>query len=249
MRWRCVLLALFALAGCESLRPPVPVVAVKPGDPRVVSEPVAIMVALAADVPDDTSTNFEPIDSLSLAAECLARGDEPAACEHLEAYVHAHPDQPLFRVQLAELQFKTGKPAAARANLERFVGAAAELGQPLRPQRIQAHTTLMEFAALEGDTFKEVFHRGLGLLAIVEQQDADPEHDEAFREQILCKAVRELREAKQLRPENPRVRLYLAEAYECMGNTHAADRERQAARNLNRPGALAAPEQRALAGP
>src|SRR6266511_5881404 len=48
--------------------------------------------------------------------------------------------------------------------------------------------------------FVEALHRGLGLLVLVEQQDADAERDEAFREQLLCKAAKTLNEAKQLRP-------------------------------------------------
>ena len=45
-------------------------------------------------------------------------GTESGACVHLEAYVREHPDQPVFRIQLAELLLKTSKPDLARFHLE-----------------------------------------------------------------------------------------------------------------------------------
>jgi len=248
MQSRCVLVAVLALSGCESLRTsrPVPVVAVRQHDPRIVSESVAAMVALAS---AESSELEAPVDSLALAAECLSRGDESAACDHFEMYLREHPDQPVFRVQLADLLLKAGKLERARFHYDRFVADARECGRPLWVQLVEAHTRLMELAALDDDPFAEALHRGLGLLVLVEQQDADPHRDEAFREQVLCKAAKALSEAKRLRPNDARVRLYLAEVYAKMGNAHGADAERRAARNANRPGALAPSDQRRLARP
>lgn len=248
MRLRCVLLAVFALAGCESLRTsrPVPLVAVRQTDPMVVSEPVAMLVAIAH--AENTPAALET-DSLTLFAECLSRGDESNACLHLESYVREHPDQPVFRAQLADMLLKTGQPDRARVHLERFAADARECKRPLWAQRIEAHTRLMDLAAQDDDPFAESLHRGLGLLVLVEQQDADPERDEAFREQVLCKAVKSLNEAKRMNPDDARVHLALAEVFTRMGNTRAADVERRAARNVTRPGSLAPSEQRRLAIP
>jgi predicted Zn-dependent protease len=250
MRLRCVLFAVLALTGCESLRSSRPGPVARPVNPMVVSEPVAAMVALAAEAPGaDAPGSPGGIDSLTLFGESLARGDDAAACHHLEDYVREHPDQPLFRVQLADLLQRTGEADRGRVHLDRFTADARECGKPLWGPLVSAHTRLMDLAALDDDPFAEALHRGLGLLVLVEQQDADAERDEAFREQLLCKAVKSLTEAKRLRPEDARVRLALAEAFTRMGNVRAADAERRAARNATRPGSLAASDQRRLAIP
>src|SRR5438045_1880804 len=58
------------------------------------SQPEAAPAAPPAPVEDD---------SLELVAKCLERDDLPGATTYLDTYVRAHPDQPLFRLQLAEL--------------------------------------------------------------------------------------------------------------------------------------------------
>ena len=63
-------------------------------DPCDLSVPLVTSAALAPET--------EP-DSLTLAAECLERGDRARAAVHLEDYVCQHPDQWMFRVQLAEM--------------------------------------------------------------------------------------------------------------------------------------------------
>jgi predicted Zn-dependent protease len=196
----------------------------------------------------DTPTPAEPADPLTLAAECLGRGDEPAACGHLETHVRRHPEQVMFRAHLADLLFRLGRLDEAKFHFERFVADAQAATGPPRAHLVHCHTRLMEVAQRTGDRPAELFHRGAGLLLLVRQQDADPAtRDGGFREEVLCKAIKALAEAKDLRPADPRVRLYLAEAYDRSGNRRGAEAARAAARNLTAPGALTPAEQRRLA--
>jgi predicted Zn-dependent protease len=170
-------------------------------------------------------------DSLALAAECLERGDRAGAAVHLEAHVRLHPDQLMFRAQLAELLLRLGRDRDAKAHYERFAAdAQAATGAP-RTHLVTAHTRLMEIAQRADDRFAEVFHRGVGLLLLVKAQDKLPDRDADFAEEMLCKAIKALAEAKELKPADPRVRVYLAEAYDRSGNRRAADAERAAIGN------------------
>ena len=101
----------------------------------------------------------------------------------------------------------------------------------------------MEIAQLTDDRFAEVLHRGIGLVLLTRQETDDSE----TREEILCKAIKTLLEAKEYRPTDARVHVYLAEAYERAGNRRAAEVARATARNLVMPGALTPSESRGLA--
>lgn len=171
----------------------------------------------------------DPADTLTLAAEALQRGDRASAAAHLEAYVRDHPGQLMFRAQLAELLVALGRDDAARFHFERFAADARRSTGRAKDHLVHAHTRLMEVAQRGGDRFGESFHRGAGLLLLVGEQDADPKRDEGFCEQMLCKSLKALAEARELRPHDPRVRVWLAEAYDRTGNRRAADAERAAA--------------------
>ena len=177
-------------------------------------------------------------DALALAAECLGRGDRANAAVHLETYVCRHPDQLMFRAQLAELLVRVGRDDAARVHLERFIAdAQCATGAP-RNYLVNAHTRLMEIAQRTDDHFAEVFHRGVGLLLLAKEQDKLADADLEFGEEMLCKSIKALGEAKELKPTDPRVRVYLAEAYDRSGNRRAAESERVAARSGFVPGQL-----------
>jgi thioredoxin-like negative regulator of GroEL len=180
-------------------------------------------------------------DALALAAKCLERDDHRGAAAHLDAYVRAHPDQPLFRLRLAELYLRDGRAAEAKFHYERFA-ADAQDGAALRPHLVAAHIKLMELAQQSEDRFGELFHRGIGLLLLVKQEDGKKERDEEFCEEMLCKSLRALADAKELKPGDPRVRVYLAEALERTGNRRAANAERAAVRAGVTAGELTAAE-------
>jgi predicted Zn-dependent protease len=175
---------------------------------------------------------------------CLERDDFLGAATPLAAYVRAHPDQPMFRLQLAELYRRADRPAEARVHFEQFVVDAQSGAAGLRPHLVTAHIRLMELAQQAGDRYGELFHRGVGLLLLVKEQDRTANRDERFCEEMLCKAVRALADAKELRPSDARVRVYLAEAQERTGNHRAAKAERAAARTPLVSGELTATERR-----
>jgi hypothetical protein len=134
----------------------------------------------------------------------------------------------MFRAQLAELLVRLGRDRDAKVHYEQFIAdAQATTGAP-RQQLVTAHTRLMEIGQRSDDRFDEVFHRGVGLLLLVKAQDKLPDRDAGFAEEMLCKALKALAEARELKPAEPRVRAYLAEAYDRSGNRRAADAERAA---------------------
>ena len=238
-----VAVGLVAAVGCSSMRSGAP--SAPPPPPAAVAYPPPLRVSATQVPPTRTEPQPEPEDPLALVAECLGRGDPAAACEHLERYVGAHPDQLMYRAHLAELLLKADRPERAKAHFERFAADAQDVTGPAKAHLVQCHTRLMELAQRADDRFGEVFHRGVGLLLIVEQQASGDMDDEAI-EAVLCKAVKALAEAKELRPTDARARFYLAEAYRLIGNRRAADAERSAARNLVLPDALTAAEHRRL---
>jgi hypothetical protein len=185
-------------------------------------------------------------DPLTAVAQCLEREDYRGAAVHLHGYVRAHPDQLMFRFQLADFCLRGGMPAEAKFHYERFVAEAQSGPATLRPHLVTAHTKLMEIAQHRNDRFGELFHRGVGLLLLVKQMDATPDRDDPFCEEMLCKSLRALSEAKELKPGDPRVRLYLAEVLERTGNKRAAGAERSATRTSVTSGELTASERRPL---
>jgi len=176
----------------------------------------------------------EPVDSLTLAAESLARGEESAAAGHFESYVRKNPDQVMFRAHLADLLFKLHRIQDAKVHYERFIADAQEMTSAPKAHLVHCHTKLMEIAQLVDDPFGEVFHRGVGLILLTREEAVDDE----TREEMLCKAIKTLREAAEIRPSDPRVQVYLAEAYERAVNSRAAECCRTAASNFAIPGNL-----------
>ena len=219
MRW-CVP-ALLLMLGCASLPAPVRESAEAP--------PVAL--------PEDTD------DPLTLAAECLARGDEPSAAKQFEIHVRKHPEQVMFRMHLADLLMKIHRVQEAQQHYERFIADVQDSTGSPKSHLVHCHTRLMEVAQLTDDHFAELLHRGIGLTLLTRQETDDSE----TREGILCKAIKTLLEAKERRPRDARVHVYLAEAYERAGNRRAAEVSRATARNLVMPGALTPHESRGLA--
>ncbi len=245
-----LLLVLAATAGgCESLRPPAPAPIQPPpvtAPVRVVGRPpaapkssVEVLRASAAQAPPED-------DPLLRVAMCLERDDHLGAAAHLGTYVRRHPDQPMYRLQLAELYLRSDRTAEAKDHYEQFVADAQSGPAALRMHLVTAHIKLREIAVAAGDRFGEPFHRGVGLLLLVREQDGAKGRDDLFCEEMLCKALAALKEAKQERPGDGRVRVYLAEVHDRAGNRHAADAERAAARADVVSGTLTATERRPL---
>jgi hypothetical protein len=267
MRKCWLLLGVFGamgIAGCASWQHPVPVApdvrdtaitpaplnfatqAPLPSFPanEVQNSPQVVLVEKAftenrVEDPKDDQTD----DPLTQFSESLKSGDQIAAARYLELYVRRHPDQTMFRLQLAELQIQTKSDNKARAQFEQFVSSAQTGPEAVRKYLVHAHTRLMEIAKRTNDPFSEQFHRGVGLLILVQEQDNSPDRDDGFCEEMLCKSLRALNEAREQKPSDQRVRVYLAEVYDRMGNRRAGKNERGAVRNGVVPGELTPGEQ------
>lgn len=175
-----------------------------------------VLIARAAPPADEA-------DHLAKAAACVDRGDEPAAVPHLQAHLAARPDAVMIRAYLAELLLRTGRPAEARAEFERFTRQASGMGGAAGKHLVHAHTRLMEIAEAGGDKFGEQLHRGIGLVLMVRGWDAEPPADDGqLAEATLAKAGRALREAERRKPTDPRAAVYLAEVYDRLGQGSAA---------------------------
>lgn len=242
-RWLAV--GAMAVFGCQS------VVAPKVAEPPTPTP--SALLRVAAKPPDVVPVSaFQPpepaADHLALAAACVERGDQPAAATHLERYVRANPDQLMFRAHLAELLLKTGQDERAKFHFDTFVADAQSATGPAKAHLVHCHTRLMELGNRADDRHAELLHRGIGLLLLVRDQDADPKaRDDEFREQMLCQSIRALTDAKELKPTDPRPLVYLAEAHDRAGNRRGADTARAAARTLSTPGTLTAAESRRVA--
>lgn len=252
MARRWVVLAV-GLWGCSAVRlpprlDPEPTLTVVSTDRLAAKEPSwpAEPPATLADASLPSSTSLTPApgsegrtepagldsesDLLAIVADCLERGDRTSAARGLETYVRRHPDQPLFRAQLAELYVQLGRDHEARYHFQRFVALTPATNQSLRAYRVHAYTRLMELAQRRGDRFAEEYHRGLGLIALLEELDDEAGHDPGLREEVWCQAVRALRQAEQLKPGYPGLSRALAEVYNQVGNDRAAALQWDAAR-------------------
>ena len=85
-------------------------------------------------------------DSLTRFSKALKNGDHLAAAKQLERYVREHPEQVMFRLQLAELLIQLKKDARAKSQYEQFVACAQTGPEAVRKYLVHAHTRLMEIA-------------------------------------------------------------------------------------------------------
>src|SRR5438105_1143875 len=76
-----------------------------------------------------------PRDSVELAADCLARGDDAGAASHLTRHVTTHPDQLVFRAQLAEVLARLDRLPEAQAHLT-AAAAQAQTGSAAARNRL-----------------------------------------------------------------------------------------------------------------
>jgi len=236
-------LLLAAVAGCQSTpAPPPPAPVPRPMSFRMTAPPAEPPAPAPARTPDPAPAPAKetvavepptPDDPLTLAADCLERGDLPAAVGHLEAHVREFPDQVIFRAQLADLLARLERLPEAQAHFE-AAAACAQDGPPVvQKERVHYHTRLMEIAQERHDEYAEHLHRGVGLYLVAArlvERDGDP----AEIERLLCKAALALKDAQAKRPEDARAAWYLYKVWSQL------DQPRPAAKAL-RQAAAAAP--------
>jgi len=203
---------LAALAGCQSAPPPPP--PPQPAPRPVAARPVARPAEPPAPAPTPAATPAAaaepaaPDDPLTLAADCLERGDLTAAARHLEAHVREFPDQVVFRAQLADLLCRLDRQPDAQAHLETAVVKAQDGPPVLRKELVHYHTRLMEIARQRDDEYAEHLHRGIGLY-LVAARLADQDGGSGDVERLMCKAAMALKDAQEKRPDDARAAWYL----------------------------------------
>jgi tetratricopeptide (TPR) repeat protein len=216
---------VLAVAGCRAVSPaPVP-----PADPVPVAPPQQVRAKAPVEVVPAAATAEPPADdrpatpdALSLAADCLDRGDEPAAARYLERHVGEHPDQVVFRAQLAELLARLDRLPEAQAHYE-AAAASAQDGPPIvRKDLVRYHTRLMEIARQRDDAYAEHLHRGIGLYLVAGRLGDSAEAGDV--ERLLCKAATALKEAQVLRPDDARPAWYLYRVWSKLDQPRPAEK-------------------------
>jgi tetratricopeptide (TPR) repeat protein len=238
-------LLLAAAAGCQavSTRPPQP--PTPPPTARAAAQPSAL-VQQAAFKPSATKPAEPPAapDELTLAADCLERGDDSAAATHLERHVGQYPDQIVFRARLADLLARLDRLPEAQAHFEAAASSAQDGSPAARREMVHYHTRLMEIARARDDAYAEHLHRGIGLY-LVGSRLADKDAGEA--ERLLCKAATALKEAQAMRPDDARPAWYLYRVWSQLDQPRPAERALRKAIALAPFSRLTAAESRELA--
>ena len=202
-------LLLAVVAGCQAISPRPPQSAppvVSRAEKRATIAQVAHRQTSARPTDPPPETPATP-DHLSLAADCLERGDDAAAAVHLERHVGENPDQIVFRARLADLLVRLDRLPAAQAQYEAAAAHAHDGPPAARRQLVHYHTRLMEIARSRGDDYAEHLHRGIGLYFVGRRLSDEGSTDEV--ERILCKAAAALKEAQAARPDEARPAWYL----------------------------------------
>jgi hypothetical protein len=209
-------LLLTAFAGCQVVSPD------RASDSTV--------VLARGQRPTESAELPSPADSVSLAADCLACGDDTGAASHLTRHVIAHPDQIVFRAQLAELLARLGRLPDAQAQFEAAVAHAQEGSAAVRGRLVHYHTRLMEIARQRGDKYREHLHRGIGLYLIAVSLANQGQSGDT--ERLLFKAAGALKEAQEHRPDDARISWYLYRVWSQLDQPRPAERAlRKAAAN------------------
>jgi tetratricopeptide (TPR) repeat protein len=161
-------------------------------------------------------------DELSLAADCLERGDDAAAVVHLERHVAEHPEQIVFQAQLAEVLARLNRLSEAQLHFEAAVAHAQDGPAAARRELVHYHTRLMEIARTRQDDYAEHLHRGIGLYLVGSRVAEKGESGGA--ERLLCKAAAALKEAQADRPDDARAAWYLHRVWARLEQPRPADR-------------------------
>jgi tetratricopeptide (TPR) repeat protein len=147
---------------------------------------------------------------LSIAAAYLEQNDERQALPHLASYVRAVPDHVIMRVHYAEILFRLQLFQEARAQFEEFLALGQSRNDVTPTLLIEVHSKLMEIGELTEDEYTERLHRGIGLYLLAGERARLGEPDGTLSvEGLLCRAVAELKDAADQRPQEARPLWYL----------------------------------------
>ena len=208
-------LLLAVVAGCRAdsskspqAPPPVQAAANQRGPVRQIAfQQVSTRPPSTSTLPTPSPEPSASPDELSLAADCLERGDDAAAVVHLKRHVGEHPEQVVFQAQLAEVLTRLGRLGEAQLHFESAVAHAQDGPLAARRELVHYHTRLMEIARAREDAYSEHLHRGIGLYLIGGRIRMKGDSGDA--ERLLCKAAAALQEAQAARPDDARTAWYL----------------------------------------
>jgi len=218
-------LLLAVVAGCQadSAKPPQSPRAVQAAaQPSAPVRQAAFQQASTRPPSGGPSEALPSPDELSLAADCLERGDDAAAVVHLERHVGEHPEQVVFRAQLAEVLARLNRLPEAQLHFEAAVAHAQDGPAAARRELVHYHTRLMEIARTRQDVYAEHLHRGIGLYLVGSRVGEKGEPGEA--ERLLCKAAAALKEAQADRPDDARAAWYLHRVWSRLDQPRPAER-------------------------
>jgi len=166
--------------------------------------------------------NLEPNDSLGLAADCLASGNDIGAATHLGRHVRANPTHVVFRAQLADILTRLDRLTEAQSQFETAIAYAQDGPKAARERLVHFHTRVMEIARQREDTFAEHLHRGIGLCIVATRLGESGKSDDV--ERILIKAAGALKEAHERRPDDARPLWYLYQVWTKLDQPRPAEK-------------------------
>jgi tetratricopeptide (TPR) repeat protein len=187
--------------------------------------------ALLQDQPDQAiawyhqSLKLDPALSrnfLGLAAAFLHKNQDEKAVPWLERYLEAEPEQRAIRLNYAELLWKLRRAEPARAQFQRVANEVQQHEAQPVPLLVQAHTRLMEIAAVRQDAPGESLHRGIGLYWLAWLKAEAGQEDDDSPESLLCQAAAELLHARQQLPGSARPCWYLYRVWSKLGQQQTA---------------------------
>jgi tetratricopeptide (TPR) repeat protein len=188
-----------------------------------------------------------PRSPLSMAARLLEQGDDAGACQQLALYLATNPAHFEVRIHRADMLLRLGRQTEARAEFWRALADAEEGPDPLFEHQLRCHSSLMEIAVAQEDSFGAHFHRGVGLLLLARERAKLPDSVTQLPVSgLLHKAACQLVVAAGVRPDDGRVCWYMYEVWSAMGQTAPARRWLARAAEMAPFANLSAGEQRGL---
>lgn len=201
---------------------------------------------LAASGSDLPASKPAPDSDLARAADCLERGDEPAACRFLAKHIAEHPHHVSLRAQYAELLMQLKRLPEARDEFERFAAVAQERGERMAPLLVHAHSRLLELAEGREDDYQIHLQRGLGLYWLARRAMSESQNLELPAEGLYFKAAAEFLRAHQVEPAEARPCWYLHLIWRDLARQQFAQHWLRATRDLADESYLTPGEQRRL---
>ena len=135
----------------------------------------------------------------------------------------------------------------ARFHLELFIALAQDQGERAWAYLVRAHGRLVDVAEAGHEDYDEELNRGIGLFWLATMHEVEPNPDEGLSPASLhCRAVAELKAARELQSDQARVHFYLGMALENLGQHRQAMNSFQLADRLSLLSRLTPWERRTL---